>query len=67
VLTGTVEQVVHGTFNQFAALVARSGGTEVGAALALGSLVAFAAAELLLGKHPSTPTAKTSSPHGSRW
>jgi AcrR family transcriptional regulator len=30
----------------------RSGGTEVGAALALGSLVAFASAELLLGRAP---------------
>ena len=51
-LTGAVEQVVRGTFNEFAALLARSGGTEVGAALALGSLVAFASAELLLGQAP---------------
>jgi len=41
-----------GTFNEFAALLARSGGTEIGAALALGSLVAFASAELLLGQAP---------------
>jgi len=33
-------------------LLARSGGTEVGAALALGSLVACASAELLLGQAP---------------
>jgi hypothetical protein len=47
-----VEQVVRGTFDEFAALLGRSGGTEVGAALALGSLVAFASAELLLGQSP---------------
>jgi AcrR family transcriptional regulator len=47
-----VEQVVQGTFDEFAALLARSGGTEIGAALALGSLVAFASAELLLGRAP---------------
>ena len=51
-LTDRVEQVVRGTFNEFASLLARSGGTEVGAALALGSLVAFASAELLLGQAP---------------
>jgi AcrR family transcriptional regulator len=51
-LAGAVEQVVRGTFNEFAALLGRSGGTEVGAALALGSLVAFASAELLLGQSP---------------
>jgi AcrR family transcriptional regulator len=51
-LSGAVEQVVRGTFNEFAALLGRSGGTEVGAALALGSLVAFASAELLLGQAP---------------
>ena len=51
-LTDAVDQVVRGTFNEFAALVARSGVTEVGAALALGSLVAFASAELLLGQAP---------------
>jgi AcrR family transcriptional regulator len=48
-LTGAVDQVVRGTFDEFAALVGRSGISEVGAALALGSLVAFASAELLLG------------------
>lgn len=51
-LTGAVEQVVRGTFDEFADLVARSGITPVGAALALGSLVAFASAELLLGQAP---------------
>src|SRR5207302_10305085 len=51
-LAGAVEQVVRGTFREFAALLGRSGGTEVGAALALGSLVAFPAAELLLGQSP---------------
>lgn len=51
-LAGAVDQVVRGTFNEFAALLGRSGGTEVGAALALGSLVAFASAELLLGQAP---------------
>ena len=51
-LQGAVEQVVRGTFDEFASLLARSGGTEVGAALALGSLVAFASAELLLGQSP---------------
>lgn len=51
-LSGAVEQVVRGTFDEFAALLARSGVTEVGAALALGSLVAFASAELLLGQAP---------------
>ena len=51
-LSGAVEQVVRGTFDEFAALLARSGGTEIGAALALGSLVAFASAELLLGQAP---------------
>ena len=51
-LSNAVEQVVRGTFDEFAALLGRSGGTEVGAALALGSLVAFASAELLLGQSP---------------
>ena len=51
-LSGAVEQVVRGTFQEFAALMAREGGTEIGAALALGSLVAFASAELLLGQAP---------------
>jgi AcrR family transcriptional regulator len=51
-LAGAVEQVVRGTFNEFAGLLERSGGTAVGAALALGSLVAFASAELLLGQAP---------------
>ena len=51
-LTGAVDQVVRGTFHEFAALLARSGVSEVGAALALGSLVAFASAELLLGQAP---------------
>lgn len=49
-LAGAVEQIARGTFDEFAALFGRSGGTEVGAALALGSLVAFASAELLLGQ-----------------
>lgn len=49
-LSGAVEQVVRGTFDEFASLLGRSGGSEVGAALALGSLVAFASAELLLGQ-----------------
>jgi AcrR family transcriptional regulator len=52
VLSGAVDQVVRGTFKEFAALVGRSGVTEVGAALALSSLVAFASAELLLGQAP---------------
>src|SRR5260370_8334694 len=52
-LAGAVEQVVRGTFNEFASLLARSGGTEVGAALALGSLGAFASADLLLGQAPA--------------
>ena len=51
-LSGAVEQVVRGTFNEFAAMLARSGGSEIGAALAPGSLVAFASAELLLGQSP---------------
>lgn len=51
-LSGAVEQVVRGTFDVFAALLTREGGSEVGAALALGSLVAFASAELLLGQSP---------------
>ena len=51
-LRGAVDHVVRGTFTEFAALLARSGITEVGAALALGSLVAFASAELLLGQAP---------------
>jgi AcrR family transcriptional regulator len=51
-LAGAVDQVVRGTFDEFASLLGRSGGTPVGAALALGSLVAFASAELLLGQSP---------------
>lgn len=51
-LANAVDQVVRGTFDEFAALLGRSGGTPVGAALALGSLVAFASAELLLGQAP---------------
>src|SRR5436305_11057554 len=51
-LTGAVDQVVRGTFHEFAALLARSGGTEVGAPLALGSLVAFASAALLPAHAP---------------
>lgn len=51
-MTDAVEQVVRGTFDEFAALLGRSGGSEIGAALALGSLVAFASAELLLGQAP---------------
>ena len=51
-LTGAVDQVVRGTFDEFAAVVGRYGVGEVGAALALGSLVAFASAELLLGMPP---------------
>jgi AcrR family transcriptional regulator len=51
-LTGAVDQVVRGTFDEFAATLARSGGTEIAAALALGALVAFASAELLLGRPP---------------
>ena len=51
-LTDSVDQVVRGTFNEFAALLARSGVTEIGAGLALGALVAFASAELLLGQAP---------------
>ena len=45
-------KVVRGTFNEFAALLARSGVTEIRAGLALGALVAFASAELLLGQAP---------------
>lgn len=48
--THAVDQVVRGTFNEFAALLARSGVTEIRAGLALGALVAFASAELLLGQ-----------------
>jgi AcrR family transcriptional regulator len=51
-LQGAIEQVVRGTFDEFASLLGREGGTEIGAALALGSLVAFASAELLLGQAP---------------
>ena len=51
-MAGAVDQVVRGTFREFAAMVGRSGVSEVGAALALGSLVAFASAELLLGRAP---------------
>lgn len=49
-LHAAVDQVVRVTFNEFSAVLARSGVTEVGSALALGSLVAFASAELLLGQ-----------------
>ena len=51
-LTDAVDQVVHGTFSEFAALLAGSGVSEIGAGLALGALVAFASAELLLGRAP---------------
>ena len=51
-LTRAVDQVVRGTFDEFAALLERFGGTDVGAALALCSLVAFASAELLIGQAP---------------
>lgn len=51
-LSGAVEQVVRGTFDEFAGLLARSGVTPVGAALALGALIAVASAELLLGQSP---------------
>ena len=51
-LSGAVEQVVRGTFDEFATLLARSGVTPVGAALALGALMAVASAELLLGQTP---------------
>lgn len=51
-LAGAVEQVVRGTFEEFAGILSRAGGTQVGAALALASLVAFASAELLLGQAP---------------
>lgn len=51
-LSGAVEQVVRGTFDEFAGLLARSGVTPVGAALALGALIAVASAELLLGQTP---------------
>lgn len=51
-LSDAVERVVRGTFEEFGALLGRSGGTEVLAALALGSLVALASAELLLGQAP---------------
>lgn len=51
-LSGAVEQVVRGTFEEFAELLARSGVTPVGAALALGALIAVASAELLLGQTP---------------
>lgn len=51
-LAGAVELVVRSTFDEFASLLTQSGGTEVGAALALGSLVAFASSELLLGQAP---------------
>jgi AcrR family transcriptional regulator len=47
-----VDQVVRGTFDEFAALLGRSGGTEVGAALALGALIAFASTRLFLGQAP---------------
>lgn len=43
---------MRGTFEEFASLLGRAGGDEIGAALALGSLVAFASAELLLGQAP---------------
>src|SRR5256714_6493228 len=51
-LAGAVEQVVRGTFLEFAALLGRPGGTEGGAALAPGSLVALASARLPLGQSP---------------
>lgn len=51
-LADAVDQVMRGTFNEFATLLARSGVTEIGAGLALGALVAFASAELLLGQAP---------------
>ena len=51
-LSGAVEQIVRGTFDEFAGLLARSGVTPVGAALALGALIAVASAELLLGQTP---------------
>lgn len=51
-LTDAVDQVVRGTLFEFSALVARSGVSEIGAGLALGALVAFASAELLLGRAP---------------
>jgi AcrR family transcriptional regulator len=51
-LRGAVDELVRGTFNEFAALLARSGVTEVGAGLALGALIALASAELLLGQAP---------------
>lgn len=51
-LSGAVEQVVRGTFDEFAGLLARSGVTPVGAALALGALISVASAELLLGQAP---------------
>jgi len=51
-LSGAVEQVVRGTFDEFAGLLARYGVTSVGAALALGALIAVASAELLLGQSP---------------
>jgi AcrR family transcriptional regulator len=51
-LSAAVDDVVRGAFAEFAAVLARSGVGEVGAALALGSLVAVASAELLLGRAP---------------
>ena len=51
-LTGAIEQLIRGTFDEFAAMLERSGGTRVGAALALGSLLALGSAELLLGQSP---------------
>jgi AcrR family transcriptional regulator len=51
-LRGAIDQVVRGTFAEFAGLLARSGVTPVGSALALGALVAVASAELLLGQSP---------------
>lgn len=51
-LADAVDQVMRGTFNEFATLLARSEVTEIGAGLALGALVAFASAELLLGQAP---------------
>lgn len=51
-LTDAIDQVVRGTFDEFAALLARSGVDEIGAGLALGALVAFVSADLLLGQSP---------------
>ncbi|HEU5084476.1 MAG TPA: hypothetical protein VFU14_14125 [Acidimicrobiales bacterium] len=47
-LTGAVEQIVRGTLDQLSSILGPAGGTDIGAALALTSLVGFAASELLL-------------------